>query len=97
MLKALDLFAGAGGAALGLIDAGFEVTGVDADPRHRKLYPGTFICGDIDEIEGLQVDVDPADFDFVWASPPCQKYSRSVLQPGPSVHRNRRPKHGGSA
>ena len=39
---ALDLFSGAGGAALGLLDAGFdEVVGIDI--REPTGYPGTFI------------------------------------------------------
>ena len=35
-LRALDLFCGGGGAALGLIQAGYDVTGVDINPRHHR-------------------------------------------------------------
>ena len=67
-LKALDLFCGGGGAALGMIQAGFEVTGIDVKPHPN--YPGDFIQGDV-----FEDAPDLTDFDFVWASPPCQKWS----------------------
>ncbi len=44
--KALDLFCGGGGAAEGLIDAGFEVIGVDVVFKHHKQYPGLFVQSD---------------------------------------------------
>jgi DNA (cytosine-5)-methyltransferase 1 len=70
--RALDLFCGAGGAAMGLIRAGFEVWGIDN--KHHP-YPGHFILGD-----ALRPPVRLADFDFVWASPPCQRYSPATRQ-----------------
>lgn len=66
--KALDLFCGGGGACLGMQWAGFEVFGVDIKP-HRN-YPGHFIQGD-----ALNPPVDIMEFDFVWASPPCQLFT----------------------
>jgi DNA (cytosine-5)-methyltransferase 1 len=66
--KLLDLFCGAGGAAQGYADAGFEVTGVDNKPQ--KHYPFTFIQADV-----LTFPLDG--FDVIHASPPCQGYSRS--------------------
>ena len=71
-LKALDLFCGGGGACLGMQWAGFEVVGIDNKPH--KNYPGTFIQADIHSLP-----VDPAGFDFVWASPPCQRFSIGTL------------------
>ena len=44
MLKALDLFCCAGGASDGLVEAGFEVTGIDI--TEQPEYPYKFIKGD---------------------------------------------------
>lgn len=76
-MKALDLFCGAGGATKGLQQAGFHVTGVDikAQPRH---------CGDsfiqMDAMTFLRTQP-LAQYDLIWASPPCQRYTclRSVF------------------
>jgi len=68
----LDLYCGAGGAAMGLRQAFPEaqIIGVDINPQPR--YPFTFVQGDA--IEYLQRHWS-ASFDFVWASPPCQAYT----------------------
>jgi len=68
--RLLDLFCGAGGAAMGYHRAGFEVVGVDIVPQRR--YPFEFIQADA--IEYLS-ETGAAGFDAIHASPPCQFYS----------------------
>jgi DNA (cytosine-5)-methyltransferase 1 len=69
---ALDLFCGAGGASQGIYDAGFkEIHGVDSSPMPN--YPFEFFQEDA--VEFMQNGLE--DYDFIWASPPCQAYSWS--------------------
>jgi len=68
-MKALDLYCGAGGAGQGLADAGFEVFGVDMNPQ--KNYPFEFHLEDVLKLSAGLL----SEFDFIWASPPCQAHS----------------------
>jgi len=66
--RLLDLFCGAGGAAMGYHRAGFEVTGVDI--ALQPNFPFEFHQADATTfpLEG---------FDAIHASPPCQDHMRS--------------------
>ena len=70
--RALDLFCGGGGVARGLMQAGFDVTGVDVED-HASAYPGRFVLGDALDLDALGLRLD--DYDLIWASPPCQMFS----------------------
>jgi DNA (cytosine-5)-methyltransferase 1 len=72
-VRILDLFCGAGGAAKGYADRGHDVTGVDI--RKQPRYPYRFVQGDA-------LDVPFDGYDFVHASPPCQRWTRMAISRG---------------
>ena len=85
--KLLDLFCGAGGAAMGYHRAGFEVVGVDIKPQPH--YPFTYCQMDalwaMDKLLKGESFYDNQvhfwslkDFDAFHASPPCQGYSEAT-------------------
>ena len=69
-MRLLDLYCGAGGAAVGYHRAGFEVIGVDVAPQPD--YPFEFHQSDaLDWLAEHGTD----GFDAIHASPPCQRAS----------------------
>ena len=64
----LELFSGTGSVGRAFRDAGWRVTSVDMDPKS-----GADHIADVLEWEPAP----GAEFDFVWASPPCTEYSRA--------------------
>jgi DNA (cytosine-5)-methyltransferase 1 len=83
--RLLDLFCGAGGAAMGYHRAGFDVVGVDIKPQPH--YPFEFLQASWDEplmvLPGLwERDGIPY---AIHASPPCQRYSGMTKKWGRSL------------
>lgn len=96
--RLLDLFCGAGGAAMGYHSAGFEVVGVDNKPQPD--YPFRFVLGDAtdlvqDRLEGcfhFRGCSKPClgRFDAVHMSCPCQGYT--ALTTGTNAGRTAQPR-----
>lgn len=79
--RLLDLFCGAGGAAMGYHRAGFDVIGIDLHPR--RCYP--FECHQDDALEFLMASEWPVTFDVIHASPPCKTHSSINTLPRPQM------------
>ncbi len=80
--RLLDLFCGAGGAAMGYHRAGFDVVGVDIKPQPH--YPFEFRQGNALEVAGWISGRGNwiEGFDAIHASPPCQRYSDLAYRNG---------------
>lgn len=79
----LDLFCGAGGAAMGYHRAGFDILGVDIVDQPN--YPFEFVRDDAVEHLAALIDLDMIDesgFAAIHASPPCQDHSRLAALTG---------------
>jgi DNA (cytosine-5)-methyltransferase 1 len=72
--RLLDLFCGAGGAAMGYSRAGFEVVGVDIAPQPN--YPFEFVQADaLEFLEDWSYGFEDYGFNAIHASPPCQAHT----------------------
>lgn len=74
---AIDLYAGLGGWAEGLLAHGWRVIGFDVE-RHdygKGSYPGELVLQDVRTIHGAQF----RNADLIVASPPCQFFSRMAM------------------
>ena len=89
-MNALDLFCKAGGASEGLARAGFKVLGVDIEAQPN--YPYLFEC-----VDALKIYPDfLRQFDFIWASPPCQGFTAYKRRGGGARKASRESHPGGS-
>ena len=82
-LKALSLFAGAGGDTLGMIGAGVVVVGFieidkDAITTHKNNFPDCKLLGeDITKVSEKTLDPYIGKIDIVFAGFPCQGFSKA--------------------
>ena len=92
-MRALELFAGAGGAALGLEAAGLDHAAlVEWDAKAcatlRAAGMGPVVEGDVREFDAIEEAVDGAAVDLLWSSFPCQAWSVAGSRKGASDDRN---------
>jgi DNA (cytosine-5)-methyltransferase 1 len=82
--RLLDLFCGAGGAAVGYHRAGFDIVGIDIVDQPR--YPFEFIQEDalkfVDSFSHPYPAYKASEFDAIHASPPCQAFTAYKRRPG---------------
>ena len=88
----LELFAGAGGAALGLERAGFEHAALcewapDACATLRAAGLSPVVEGDVRDLDAIEAVAGPR-VDVLWSSFPCQAFSTAGKRLGASDERN---------
>ena len=92
-LRCLELFAGAGGAALGLERAGLHHAALcEWDPSAcatlRAASLGPVVEGDVRDLDAIAAAVGPDPVDVLWSSFPCQAFSTWGKRRGAADERN---------
>jgi DNA (cytosine-5)-methyltransferase 1 len=92
-MRCLELFAGAGGAALGLERAGLEHAALCEWDAHacatlRAAGLGPVVEGDVRDLEAIGAVVGPEPVDVLWSSFPCQAFSSAGKRHGARDERN---------
>jgi DNA (cytosine-5)-methyltransferase 1 len=91
-MRCIELFAGAGGAALGLEAAGIEHAALCEWDAHacatlRAAGLGPVVEGDVRDLDAIEAVAGPS-CDLLWSSFPCQAFSTAGKRLGASDDRN---------
>jgi DNA (cytosine-5)-methyltransferase 1 len=92
-MRCLELFAGAGGAALGLERAGLAHAALCEWDAHacatlRAAGLGPVVEGDVRDLDAIAAAVGPEPVDVLWSSFPCQAFSTAGARRGAHDERN---------
>jgi len=92
-MQAIELFAGAGGAALGLEAAGIGHRALCEWDRHacatlRAAGLGPVVEGDVRDLDAIEAVSGPGPVDLLWSSFPCQAWSAAGQRKGATDERN---------
>ncbi len=92
-MRCVELFAGAGGAALGLEAAGIHHAALcewdpDACATLRAAGLGPVVEGDVRDLDAIEAVAGPGPIPLLWASPPCQVFSTAGKRRGAADDRD---------
>ena len=71
-MRALDLFCGLGGWSDGLAKEGFDILGVEIEPKIAELYKHNVIVEDVRNLD----PIDYQGYDLIVGSPPCRDFTQ---------------------